>query len=65
MDKILIACAALALAGCQTTGSGFCDVAEPYYFTNQAEIDQTPAPVLRHIVRNNEVGEKLCKWDAT
>lgn len=61
MDKIILFAAMIALSGCLPKGQ-FCDVSKPYFFTDEAEADATPAPVKRFIVGHDDLGAALCNW---
>lgn len=47
-------------AGCATSGS-YCKIARPITWGSVAELDATPLPVTRQIVRHNEIYEVLCE----
>lgn len=53
----------LALAGCATTTSNYCDIATPLYFDSEQTVDylsQNDEVLLREIVIANETWERLC-----
>lgn len=56
---------ALALLnGCATTqpvGIEYCQHSNVIRWQSQAELDATPTPIVRQIVRNNETVAALCK----
>lgn len=55
-------CAALLLAGCAASGSGqYCELAQPIWWANQAELDTTPAGIVRQVVGHNEVWNRVCR----
>ena len=60
MVKALILVAAIALAGCTTTG-GFCSVAKPIRLSGQTVAAMSDAEV-EDALRHNELGQKICSW---
>lgn len=53
--------AMLLLVGCAaTSGGNFCELAQPIWWANQAELDATPAGIVRQVVGHNEVWERVC-----
>lgn len=61
----IIAALVLALSGCAGVrlnyDRGFCDLGQ-YVPLARADIKTMRAQTLRAIVKNNELGEKLCGW---
>lgn len=52
-----------AVAGCVTkmpVGIEYCQVASIYWYTDHAELDATPLPVVNWIERHNTEYERLC-----
>jgi uncharacterized lipoprotein YajG len=58
--KVLIL-AALLLAGCQTSGGTFCDIARPVRLSEQTIAVMTDAEVDAAVAHNRK-GQKLCDW---
>lgn len=62
---MMLVCAIGLLSGCATNrqevGLEYCDIAEAIYWENSQELDATPAPVTRQIVRENEKRDRFCK----
>lgn len=61
MGKALIVAALLALAGCQTGGGSFCDIASPWR-VRQSVQDAMSAAELAELLAFNETGQRLCHW---
>lgn len=62
MGHVGIALAALViLAGCQTTGGSFCDIARPIRLTAPTIAALTDAEV-KQVLALNRKGQKLCGW---
>lgn len=55
----MILLAALALAGCSTTGGDYCLLAKPI---RPSTSDVLTEGTARQILAQNETGEKLCNW---
>ena len=51
----------LILAGCQTAGGSFCDIASPIRLSD-AVIDQMTDTEVNKALAHNEKGERLCGW---
>lgn len=51
----------LLLAGCQTTGGSFCDIARPIRLTPE-QVDQLTDEQVRQFLAHNEKGRRLCRW---
>lgn len=51
----------IALAGCQTTGGTFCDIARPIRLTD-AQVDALTDAQAAEFLAFNRKGQKLCGW---
>jgi hypothetical protein len=62
VGHVAAALAALViLAGCQTTGGSFCDIARPIRLTKQTVAALSDAEV-KQVLALNRKGQKLCGW---
>lgn len=50
-----------SINGCATSSGSFCDNARYIWFADQAQKMDTPAPVKRQILDNNDKIDRLCK----
>lgn len=57
---MLLSVIALA-SGCATTGGDYCLLTSPFQWRSDAEIDQTPVRVVRHIEREAETWARVCR----
>lgn len=48
-------------AGCATVGGDYCALASPFMWQSEAEIDATPARVVRYIEGQAEVWGRVCE----
>jgi len=55
-------CAAVLASGCasQTNSGNYCDITRPIWWDNTAQLDATPAPIVRQVVEHNETVAALC-----
>lgn len=59
-------CASVLASGCVSNpparvGIDYCEHAEPIFWDSEQELEATPMPVVRQIVRHNERIEALCQ----
>lgn len=60
----LLVAVSVASAGCATrmpVGIEYCQIASRYWYSDQAELDATPQPLVEWIEQNNTIYERLCK----
>lgn len=56
-------CASALLGGCATaptTTSSLCALVDPIYWRDAAELEATPEPIVRQVVRHNERLRAVC-----
>ena len=59
---LLLTATTLSVSACETSGparGSFCDIAKPIYFQPD---DQMTLATERAIIKHNEVGAALCRW---
>jgi len=56
----MMLCAAALTAGCAASSGNYCDIARPIWWDSVADLDATPASIVRQVVEHNETVLAVC-----
>ena len=48
-------------SGCAVLSGSYCDLEQPIWWSDMAELEATPTPIVRQVVRHNERYQAVCK----